>query len=282
MKTTSKCVVLKDVSHREKNQKITRSSSTIPNISTWFYVWTFSQDSTLAVHPVFVSLQQQRLTIKVTMFSLFHPLFNSPFPQCPMIWNVCFCLLWTTFKYRTETVFNLNELILFPFHSLFSRTPAMIGCSFVVDREYFGQIGLLDPGMEVYGGENIELGMRVGSTIFSFHWWLQSPPRWFITHLLLWLGTSRPGSCDLGDPGQEIVHHYLGEEEQCEHNTWASLPEEYQMCLFRLQTRWQTDDSYLLPFHERLQSEKYLISGIFFLICWSRPFKNWVSQSHRI
>ncbi|XP_009003175.3 polypeptide N-acetylgalactosaminyltransferase 9 isoform X1 [Callithrix jacchus] len=41
------------------------------------------------------------------------------------------------------------------------RTPAMIGCSFVVDREYFGDIGLLDPGMEVYGGENVELGMRV-------------------------------------------------------------------------------------------------------------------------
>ncbi|XP_051032352.1 polypeptide N-acetylgalactosaminyltransferase 9 isoform X2 [Phodopus roborovskii] len=40
-------------------------------------------------------------------------------------------------------------------------TPAMIGCSFVVDREYFGDIGLLDPGMEVYGAENIELGMRV-------------------------------------------------------------------------------------------------------------------------
>nr|XP_045012843.1 polypeptide N-acetylgalactosaminyltransferase 9 isoform X2 [Jaculus jaculus] len=41
------------------------------------------------------------------------------------------------------------------------RTPAMIGCSFVVDREYFRDIGLLDPGMEVYGAENIELGMRV-------------------------------------------------------------------------------------------------------------------------
>ncbi|XP_071029169.1 polypeptide N-acetylgalactosaminyltransferase 9-like [Oncorhynchus clarkii lewisi] len=41
------------------------------------------------------------------------------------------------------------------------RTPAMIGCSFVVNREYFREIGLLDPGMEVYGGENIELGMRV-------------------------------------------------------------------------------------------------------------------------
>lgn len=43
----------------------------------------------------------------------------------------------------------------------------MIGCSFVVDREYFGEIGLLDPGMEVYGGENIELGMRVSSPVIN-------------------------------------------------------------------------------------------------------------------
>uniref|UniRef100_A0A8D1F6Z2 Glycosyltransferase 2-like domain-containing protein n=1 Tax=Sus scrofa TaxID=9823 RepID=A0A8D1F6Z2_PIG len=53
-----------------------------------------------------------------------------------------------------------------------ARTPAMIGCSFVVDREYFGDIGLLDPGMEVYGGENIELGMRVSVTVGP------RPPRW--------------------------------------------------------------------------------------------------------
>lgn len=37
----------------------------------------------------------------------------------------------------------------------------MIGCSFVVDRDYFGELGLLDSGMDVYGGENIELGIRV-------------------------------------------------------------------------------------------------------------------------
>lgn len=43
----------------------------------------------------------------------------------------------------------------------------MIGCSFVVDREYFGDIGLLDPGMEVYGGENIELGMRVRTRLLT-------------------------------------------------------------------------------------------------------------------
>ncbi|XP_040506132.2 polypeptide N-acetylgalactosaminyltransferase 17 isoform X2 [Gallus gallus] len=41
------------------------------------------------------------------------------------------------------------------------RTPAMIGCSFVVHRKFFGEIGLLDPGMDVYGGENIELGIKV-------------------------------------------------------------------------------------------------------------------------
>ncbi|XP_039893713.1 polypeptide N-acetylgalactosaminyltransferase 17 [Simochromis diagramma] len=41
------------------------------------------------------------------------------------------------------------------------RTPAMIGCSFVANRDYFGELGLLDSGMDVYGGENIELGIRV-------------------------------------------------------------------------------------------------------------------------
>lgn len=36
----------------------------------------------------------------------------------------------------------------------------MIGC-FVADRKYFEEIGLLDEGMEIYGGENVELGIRV-------------------------------------------------------------------------------------------------------------------------
>ncbi|XP_032083252.1 polypeptide N-acetylgalactosaminyltransferase 18 isoform X1 [Thamnophis elegans] len=39
------------------------------------------------------------------------------------------------------------------------RSPALIGC-FIVDREYFQEIGLLDEGMEIYGGENVELGIR--------------------------------------------------------------------------------------------------------------------------
>ncbi|KAM8861115.1 polypeptide N-acetylgalactosaminyltransferase 18-like isoform 2-T2 [Synchiropus picturatus] len=40
------------------------------------------------------------------------------------------------------------------------RSPALIGC-FVVDRDYFREMGLLDEGMEIYGGENVELGIRV-------------------------------------------------------------------------------------------------------------------------
>ncbi|XP_061684016.1 polypeptide N-acetylgalactosaminyltransferase 17-like [Syngnathoides biaculeatus] len=47
--------------------------------------------------------------------------------------------------------------------SLPIRSPAMIGCSFVVHRLYFGELGLFDPEMEVYGGENVELGIRVWS-----------------------------------------------------------------------------------------------------------------------
>ncbi|KAF5918855.1 hypothetical protein HPG69_005895 [Diceros bicornis minor] len=44
------------------------------------------------------------------------------------------------------------------------RSPALIGC-FIVDRQYFQEIGLLDEGMEVYGGENVELGIRRRSVI---------------------------------------------------------------------------------------------------------------------
>lgn len=89
----------------------------------------------------------------------------------------------------------------------------MIGCSFVVDREYFGQIGLLDPGMEVYGGENIELGMRVGNhrlllpLLVLMNLMTVLVIRCMFTALLT---TSRMCSCDLGDLGREIVGTFVG------------------------------------------------------------------------
>uniref|UniRef100_A0A673IC90 Glycosyltransferase 2-like domain-containing protein n=1 Tax=Sinocyclocheilus rhinocerous TaxID=307959 RepID=A0A673IC90_9TELE len=40
------------------------------------------------------------------------------------------------------------------------KSPSVMGI-LVVDRLFFGEIGTLDGGMEVYGGENVELGIRV-------------------------------------------------------------------------------------------------------------------------
>lgn len=40
------------------------------------------------------------------------------------------------------------------------RSPSIMGI-LVADRKFFGEIGSLDGGMKIYGGENVELGIRV-------------------------------------------------------------------------------------------------------------------------
>lgn len=35
------------------------------------------------------------------------------------------------------------------------RTPAMIGCAIVIDREFFFEIGTFDTDMKIWGGENV-------------------------------------------------------------------------------------------------------------------------------
>ena len=37
----------------------------------------------------------------------------------------------------------------------------MVGCAFAVQREYFFHIGAFDEGMKIWGGENVELPLRV-------------------------------------------------------------------------------------------------------------------------
>lgn len=41
-----------------------------------------------------------------------------------------------------------------------TRSPSVMGI-LVADRKFFGEIGSLDGGMKIYGGENVELGIRV-------------------------------------------------------------------------------------------------------------------------
>ena len=37
----------------------------------------------------------------------------------------------------------------------------MAGGLFAIDRAYFFQIGLYDPGLEIWGGENFEMSFKV-------------------------------------------------------------------------------------------------------------------------
>uniref|UniRef100_A0A3Q3VL27 Polypeptide N-acetylgalactosaminyltransferase n=1 Tax=Mola mola TaxID=94237 RepID=A0A3Q3VL27_MOLML len=62
--------------------------------------------------------------------------------------------LWCMYEGFTPEYYKLKDA------SLPGKSPSVMGI-FVAERTFLGEIGVLDEGMKVYGGENVELGIRV-------------------------------------------------------------------------------------------------------------------------
>ncbi|XP_021345760.1 inactive polypeptide N-acetylgalactosaminyltransferase-like protein 5 [Mizuhopecten yessoensis] len=63
------------------------------------------------------------------------------------------------FEYVPLTVKQKAEVVAEPTKAF--NTPAIVGCAFAVNRKYFQDIGGLDTGMRTWGGEDVELSVRV-------------------------------------------------------------------------------------------------------------------------
>ncbi|XP_036373602.1 probable polypeptide N-acetylgalactosaminyltransferase 8 [Megalops cyprinoides] len=95
-------------------------------------------DRTVVVSPVFDKVNYDDLTL------MRHNTYAHAFDWA----------LWCMYEGFRPEWYELND------ESQPGKSPSIMGI-LVVDRLFFGEIGALDGGMKIYGGENVELGVRV-------------------------------------------------------------------------------------------------------------------------
>ncbi|XP_072529546.1 probable polypeptide N-acetylgalactosaminyltransferase 8 [Salminus brasiliensis] len=103
--------------------------------------------------PLLARIQADRTLVLSPVFDKvnFYNLELTPYPAAAHGFDWA---LWCQYVFFRQEWYNHND------PSLPAKSPSVMGI-LVVDRLFFGEIGTLDRGMKTYGGENVELGIRV-------------------------------------------------------------------------------------------------------------------------